>query len=351
MDRKVRFAQLGVGRMGSMHIKYACMKGCELVAAFDISEQRIGKDAGEVAGIEDKGILISDIRDLEVVLKDTKPDIVMVATKSFIKDVKDDIIRCITCGANVITICEEALWPWETDYESTHEIDEAAKKYGVAVLGTGFADVYWGNLPAMMIGGSGFISKIHGTCIVNLQDYGYVLAERHGVGLSEEAFKEKFGTGKSTDTGAKLKDTCFLGDQNGWICNYMGLHIQSQKIQDIPFLAKDNIYSKAMDITIPAGNVIGASTVVRTETEEGITIIFEIGGKVYEDGDIDSTQWTIEGDPSTKIIIDRPPTPQLTCTISVNRIPDVINASPGYITTDMLPFNVYRRLPMNRYVD
>ena len=175
MDRKIRYAQFGVGRMGSMHIKYAIMKGCELVAAFDVSPERIGKDAGELAGTGPLGITIHDAKDVEKVLSETRPDLVMVATRSFIRDVKDDIIRIVSCKANVITICEEALWPWATDPESTKAIDEAAKANGVSVLGTGFADVYWGNLPAMMIGGTGRIDKIHGSCIVNLEDYGDVL--------------------------------------------------------------------------------------------------------------------------------------------------------------------------------
>ncbi len=350
MNRKVRFAQFGVGRMGSMHIKYALMKGCELVAAFDTSLERIGRDCGDFAKTEPTGILISDAADLESVLAETRPDLVMVATRSFIKDVANDIIRIVSCGCNVITICEEALWPWITDPESTKRIDEAAKAAGVSVLGTGFADVYWGNLPAMMIGGTARIDIIHGSCIVNLEDYGDVLAERHGVGLTPEQFTERFGTGKSTENGTPMKDTCFLGDQNGWICNYMGLHIKSQRIEDIPFIAKKEMYCGPMDLTISPGNVIGASTVATTETEEGITVIFEIGGKVYEEGDIDSTQWVIEGDPTTRIVIDRPPTPQLTCTISINRIADVINAEPGYITTEMLPFNQYRLKDMNEYV-
>ena len=350
MERKVRYAQIGVGRMGSMHIKYALMKGCELVAAFDVAQERTGKDAGEFAKTGPLGIVVSDAKDLEKILGETKPDIVMVATRSFIKDVKDDIIRIVSCGANVITICEEALWPWATDPESTKAIDEAAKANGVSVLGTGFADVYWGNLPAMMIGGTGHIDKIHGSCIVNLEDYGDVLAERHGVGLTLEEFHKRFGSGKSTENGVPIGETCFLGDQNGWIVNYMGLHIKSQKVEDIPFTSDKDLFCTPMNLEVKAGKVIGESAVCTTETEEGITVIFEIGGKIYEEGDIDSTQWVIEGDPTTRIVIDRPPTPQLTCTISINRIADIINAEPGYITTEQLPFNVYRRLPMNEYV-
>ena len=350
MDRKIKVAQYGVGRMGSMHIKYAMMKGCEIVAAIDANPNSVGRDVGEIVGIEPLGIKVTPPENAETVLKETQPDICIVATRSFLADCRDAIAQCVTCGCNVITICEEALWPFVTASEVTKELDELAKAHGVTVCGTGFADVFWGNLPAMMFGASAKIDRIHGSCIVNLEDYGDVLAERHGVGLTMDQFHERFGSGKSTEKGTPLKDTCFLGDQNGWICRYLGLTIKSQKLEDIPITSNVDVVSNTMKMTIPAGNVIGASTVATTETEEGIAVEFEIGGKVYEQGDIDSTQWTVTGDPSTKIVIDRPPTPQLTCTISINRIPDVINAEPGYVSTERLPFNRYLPKPLNEYV-
>lgn len=350
MERKIRVAQYGVGRMGSMHMKYAIKKGCELVAAFDSNPAQIGRDLGEAVGIGALGVHISDARDAGAVLQAVKPDICVMATRSFLVDCRDAIVQCVSSGVNVITICEEALWPFVTSAEATQEIDALAKKHGVTVCGTGFADVFWGNLPAMLFGASAEITKIHGSCIVNLEDYGDVLAERHGVGLTLEQFHEKFGSGKSTKNGTPMKDTCFLGDQNGWLCKYLGLTIKAQTLTDNPITSRVDVHSKTMNMTIPAGNVIGASTVASTETEEGILVEFEIGGKVYEEGDIDSTQWVVSGDPDIKVVIDRPPTPQLTCTISINRIPDVINAEPGYVSTERLPFNQYRLKPLNEYV-
>jgi 4-hydroxy-tetrahydrodipicolinate reductase len=39
-----------------------------------------------------------------------------------------------------------------------------------------------------------------------------------------------------------------------------------------------------------------------------------------------------------------------TCTQVVNRIPDVINAPPGFVTVDMLPRLAYRPHRLDQYV-
>ena len=92
------------------------------------------------------------------------------------------------------------------------------------------------------------------------------------------------------------------------------------------------------------------SAVVTTETEEGITIESECIGKVYSKEDFDKNEWTIFGEPDTTITVARPKTVELTCGTIVNRIPDVINAEPGYVTTDKMGEPTYKVLPLNEYV-
>ena len=57
---------------------------------------------------------------------------------------------------------------------------------------------------------------------------------------------------------------------------------------------------------------------------------------MYAPDEFDKNIWTVEGDPPTPIPVERPSTVELTCGTVVNRIPDVINAQPGYITTEKI---------------
>ena len=87
-------------------------------------------------------------------------------------------------------------------------------------------------------------------------------------------------------------------------------------------------------MTVKAGDATGMSAIVTTKTKEGIILETECIGKVYSKEDYDKNEWTIEGEPNTTIVVARPQTVELTCATVVNRIPDVINAKPGYMPTE-----------------
>ena len=44
MDRKIKVAQYGCGKMSSYIMKYIYDKGAEIVAAFDVDKNKIGKE-------------------------------------------------------------------------------------------------------------------------------------------------------------------------------------------------------------------------------------------------------------------------------------------------------------------
>ena len=50
---------------------------------------------------------------------------------------------------------------------------------------------------------------------------------------------------------------------------------------------------------IKSGNATGMSAVVTAYTKEGVTIEAECIGKVYDNNDIDTNDWTIFGEPDT----------------------------------------------------
>ena len=89
-------------------------------------------------------------------------------------------------------------------------------------------------------------------------------------------------------------------------------------------------------MTVKAGVATGMSAVVTTETKEGITLETECIGKVYSKDDFDKNIWTVSGDVDTTLVIERPATVELTCASIVNRIPDLINAEPGFVPTSRI---------------
>ena len=103
-------------------------------------------------------------------------------------------------------------------------------------------------------------------------------------------------------------------------------------------------------MTVKAGDATGMSAVVTTETEEGITLETECVGKVYAKEDVDRNEWTIEGEPNTTMVISMPATVELTCATVVNRIPDLIKAAPGFVTTENMGELTYRVKSLEKYI-
>ena len=137
---------------------------------------------------------------------------------------------------------------------------------------------------------------------------------------------------------------------NGWLCEKLGLTVESQTQKCIPQTYKEDIFSSTLDMTIKKGNATGMSAIVTTKTKEGITLETECIGKVYASEDYDKNEWTVEGEPTTTITVAKPQTVELTCATIVNRIPDVINAKPGYLPTAILGELNAKIKPLNEYV-
>lgn len=357
MERKVRAAQYGCGKMSVYLMRYLLEKGAEIVAAFDVNPAVIGKDIGEIIGSGSIGIRITDSRDADKILSEIKPDVCVIATRSTMADVKEAFKVCAKNGVNAISTCEEALYPWISSPAITKELDELAKQNNCTLAGSGYPDMYWGVLIDTLAGSMHKITRIEGSSSYNVEDYGIALAEGHGAGLSLQEFAEKIGKYNnlgSEEIKAKIEsgeiEPSYMWNQNGWLCSRLGLTPISQTQKCIPTTHDDDLYSSTLGMTIKAGYATGMSAVVTTETVEGITIETQCIGKVYAPGEFDKNEWTFYGEPDTTIVVNRPATVELTCATLVNRIPALINSEPGYITTDKLPNNVYMAKPLNYYV-
>lgn len=357
MDRKVKVVQYGTGKMSVYTMRYVYEKGGEIVGAVDVNPEVVGKDISSVMGGDPKGVTITAADKAEEMLKQVKPDIVVVTTMSLIKDVEDALMLCAKLGINAITTCEEAFFPANSNPAITQKLDELAKQNGCTITGSGYQDIYWGELISAIAGSTHKITKIKGSSSYNVEDYGIALANAHGAGLTLEEFdKQVASVDKISDAerqaiinkGEYLPS--YMWNVNGWLCSKLGLTVEFQTQKTVPQTYKEDIYSSTLGMTVKAGDATGMSAVVTTTTKEGITIESECIGKVYSKEDYDKNEWTIEGEPNTTIVVARPSTVELTCATIVNRIPDVINGVAGYVSTDKLDELKYRTKPLNEYV-
>lgn len=357
MERKVRVVQYGTGKMAVYTMRYVFEKGGEVVGAVDVNPNIIGKDIGQIMGTDDIGVKVTAAQNAEEMLKQVKPDIVIIETMSLLNDIKDAFMLCAKLGINAISTCEEAFFPFNSNPTLTDEIDKLAKENGCTITGSGYQDVYWGELISAIAGSTQKIVKIKGSSSYNVEDYGIALAQAHGAGLTLEEFdKEIASIDRMSDEERQriINDgeylPSYMWNVNGWLCSKLGLTPINQTQKCVPQTYKEDIDSSTLGMTVEAGRATGMSAVVTTHTKEGIVIESECIGKVYSKEDYDKNEWSIEGEPNTTIVVARPATVELTCATVVNRIPDVINGKPGYVSTDKLDELKYLIKPMNEYV-
>ena len=356
--KKIRVVQYGTGKMSVYTMRYVFEKGAEIVGAIDINPKLIGKDIGEIIGCEKKGIKITSAEQAEELLKLTKPDIVIITTMSLLKDLESPLTLCAKLGINAITTCEEAFFSYNSNPNLSNKINELAIKNNCTITGSGYQDIYWGELINAIASSTHKITKIKGSSSYNVEDYGIALAEAHGAGLTLDEFDKKIANVNNMSK-EKIENLIqsgkylpsYMWNVNGWLARKLGLTVISQTQKCVPTTYKEDIESSTLNMTVKQGNVTGMNAIVTTETAEGIIIESECIGKIYGPDEFDKNEWTVKGEPDTTIVVNRPATVELTCATIVNRLPDVINSKPGFVPTCDMNKLMYHSKPLHTYLD
>lgn len=339
---KVKVVIYGVGVVGSLITKFLLQKeGVEVVGAIDIAKEKVGKDLGEVLGLDKKlGIKVSS--DVDAVLSKAKPDIVVHATSSYLKDVYPQIASVLKHGVNIVSTCEELSYPYIVEPKIAEELDKLAKKHDATVLGTGINPGFlMDTLPITLTAVCQKIEKIKVTRVMNAATRRIPFQKKIGAGLTVKEFKEKMEK-KIISGHVGLEQSIAM------IASALAWKLDKIQVEDVePVVAKEAVQSEA--IKVKPGDVAGLKQRAMgiKNGKEVISLEFQayIGAKEEYDSVV------IEGVPNINEKISPCVHGDLaTVAMIANSIPKVINAPAGLITMKDLPVPSAAPESMAKYV-
>ncbi len=326
----------GLGAMGSGMAKMLLSKeNLRIVAVIDRRPEKAGRDVGELIGSDPLGVKVT--ADPEEAFS-CRPDLALLATDSFVKDVFPQIKYALRKNADVITIAEEMAYPWSASEELAGEIDRIARKQGNTVLGTGINPGFI--LDTLIIALTGIcrkVSHIHGKRVNNLAPFGPTVMQMQGVGVTPDEFAEGLTSGEIVGHVGFKQSAMLIGRALGW------------EIEDVvekrePIISK--VERKTEYVHIAPGDVAGCRHTARVYCGGKEVLFLEHPQQVSPEAeDVRTGDYiTIDGDPPLKLAIE----PEIpggvgTVAIAVNMIPLVVNGPRGLVTMADLP--VPRRLP------
>jgi len=316
---KVKVIQMGIGTVGQAATRsLAGKKGLDIVGALDMDKEKVGKDLGEVAGLDKKlGVIVTD--DADSLFAETYADVVIHTVCVYLHEAYPQIIRPIQRGMNVISASEALGNPYVSDPGLAAKLEKLAKKHGVTVLGSGLSPGFTSDyLILALTGACSELRKIRYKRFSDVSPYlGGTVGRHFGLGLSPEEFKR--------------------GVEEGEVIGHIGFVESVQTIADRLGWQLDEIKRSMEPVHDDKGQFMSTKTVVQGIRNGEVKI--ELDLEAFVDPKMKTMdRITIEGVPPIDMVI-KPVIPSVPATANalVNAIPHVINAEPGLMTPGDLP--------------
>jgi 2,4-diaminopentanoate dehydrogenase len=336
-----RVVQWATGSVGMWSLKEIIRHpDLELVGLRVYGDDKVGRDAGEIAGVDPIGVTATD--SLEEILT-VDCDVVVHCAQAFgqMKQMVEDVIALLESGKNVVSV-SDYISPdlWRPGL--LERLDAAARRGGVTLHGTGIDPGFLcDRLPATLTGLSTDVDHIHMTEIADLRGHpnAAMIMDLLGFGLRPEEF-----TLDPTNPGLIY---CSLMFPQALHALFKLLNLPFDRIETAPPV----LAVATRDLTVAAGTVEAGAIA-------GITWIFKGFRPDDEPDDPFAThQWSwyleeglpgmpeahgryqirldVLGTPDLRTVIDitHPEDPFFmpTAGAAIRAIPEVVAAQPGHL--------------------
>lgn len=323
----IRVLHIGLGPIGNSVVRQvATRKGFKIAGAVDVDPAKVGKDLGEVAGLGRK-LRLPVLADAAAALKATRPDVVVLCTSSSLPKVMPQIETVLKARVAIVSTTEELAYPTGKNRSLARKIDALARKAKVAVLGTGVNPGF--TMDALPITLTGICERVDAIRVDRVQDARVrrlPFQQKIGSGLTPEQFQAKVAAGTVRHVGL-TESIAMIGEAMGWKLERITDTIQ-------PKIAEADVASEFL--TVRRGLVCG---IVQDGTGYlGGKPVVTLHMEAYLGAPESFDAVRIEGVPFLHSKIAGGVHGDVaTASITVNSIPKVLAAAPGFHTMRSLP--------------
>ncbi len=126
---------IGLGPIGA-----ACARAVDatrdmrLVGLVDVDPEKVGKPLSRIDDASTSEVIVAD--DIGSATREGA-DVAVVCTSSWFDQVAPTVETCVSHGLCVVSSCEQMLWPGYAHAALAQRVDDAARRAGKAVIGSG----------------------------------------------------------------------------------------------------------------------------------------------------------------------------------------------------------------------
>jgi len=326
MSEETRVIAYGLGPIGSAIARLVVQRSAlQLVGGVDIDPAKVGRDIGEVIGLgRPLGLAVQ--QKLAQALSDTKADVALLTTSSYMDSFLPQIRECLDAGLDIVSTCEELAFPWLTYPQEAAEIDAAAKRAGRTVLGTGVNPGFlMDSLPLYLTAICQKVDHVEVRRVINASTRRKPFQAKIGSGLTVQEFRARIDAGRMGHVG--------LVESAGMVMDTLGRKLVRFETAVEPIIADRLV--KTSHFEVQPGNVIGLRQEAHAYAKEGeyMTLIFLATLDAPEERDT----IRITGIPNLVVTLEGTNGDLATTAIAVNAIRRVHKAAPGLVTMRDLP--------------
>ncbi|GIV97381.1 MAG: oxidoreductase [Herpetosiphonaceae bacterium] len=245
---RLRVVIYGLGQIGMDIARLVLLQShLDLVGAIDRDPAKVGAELSNLLDLpRGAGIIVRD--DAEEALSELRPDVVVIATTSVLRDVLVQARPAMAVGASIVSTCEELVYPYTRYRDLAIEINNEAVAAGVGILGIGINPGFVMDLlPVVLTAPCSDIRSIHVTRVINASERRQAFVNRLGIGLDPAVVRKRVEEHRGPHTG--------LLESLGMIAGALGWQLDRITQRAEPIIAEEWI--RTPFVTIAPGQVMG----------------------------------------------------------------------------------------------